>query len=159
MKIREGRITECDRIAAIIAGAYRTVARRFDLTPQNCPKHPSNCTPQWVERDFSRGVRYYLAETGGEVIGCAALEMAKSDLCYLERLAVLPEKRTSGVGRKLVDHVFKEARESNRSRISIGIISKQKDLKEWYRKAGFLEGKTKTFDHLPFQVLFMEAML
>ena len=94
-----------------------------------------------------------------KTLGCAALEKADSDLCYLERLAVHPENRNIGFGKMLVDHVFTEAKRMGCQRISIGTIAKQIELKRWYQKIGFIEGETKTFDHLPFQVSFMEYSL
>jgi hypothetical protein len=39
--------------------------------------------------------------------------------------------------------------------VSIGIIADHTILKNWYLKLGFIEGKTKSFDHLPFDVTFM----
>ncbi len=29
------------------------------------------------------------------------------------------------------------------------------DLKQWYQNIGFIEGETKEFSHLPFQVCFL----
>jgi len=43
----EYRIRPCTRedtavLAETIRGAFRDVAERFDLTEENCPRHPSN---------------------------------------------------------------------------------------------------------------------
>ncbi len=43
--------------------------------------------------------------------------------------------------------------------IGIGIIADFSELKAWYKKLGFREGATKTFEHLPFQVLLMAYQL
>jgi N-acetylglutamate synthase-like GNAT family acetyltransferase len=88
-------------------------------------------------------------------VGCVAIERTEGDLCYLERLAVLPQERNRGFGRQLVEHVFRTAREEKAQKISIGIIAKQADLKQWYQNIGFIEGETKEFNHLPFQVCFL----
>lgn len=100
-----------------------------------------------------------ILESEEGVIGCAALEKADSELCYLERLAVLPEKRNRGLGRILMDHIFEEAKSTGCKKISIGIIAKHVELKKWYNRIGFTEGETKKFEHLPFQVLYMEYNL
>jgi ribosomal protein S18 acetylase RimI-like enzyme len=131
------------------------VARRFGLNAENCPKHPSNYTNHWVENDLSRGVTYYLLEADGRPQGCSALEIVNTDLCYLERLAVLPEARRKGFGQKLVEHVLREAGARHIKHASIGIIADQTELKIWYRRIGFVEGETRTFEHLPFRVTFM----
>jgi len=92
-------------------------------------------------------------------IGCAALEKADPDHCYLERLAVTPLYRNNGFGKALVDHVLAQARAFEMKSIGIGIISEQADLKSWYRKIGFVEKETKQFPHLPFLVAFMTYTL
>lgn len=157
MNIRQATISDTETLSKIIRDSYQTVADRFGLNDSNCPKHPSNCTSDWISSDFQRGVTYFLLVTDGKETGCAALEEADHELCYLERLAVIPEYRKKGIGKSLVDYVFNEAKMLGCKRISIGIISKQQELKNWYSKIGFKEGVTKSFDHLPFDVTFMEC--
>jgi GNAT superfamily N-acetyltransferase len=83
------------------------------------------------------------------------MEKPDGDMFYLERLAVLPEKRRNGTGRVLVEHVLAEAERGGANRVGIAIIADQTDLKNWYRKIGFVEGETKAFAHLPFRVTFL----
>ena len=156
MNIRQATISDAETLSEIIRDSYQTVADRFGLNDSNCPKHPSNCTSEWISSDFERGVTYIILVIDGKETGCVALEKADHELCYLERLAVIPEYRNKGFGKSLVDYVFNEARILGCKRISIGIISKQQELKNWYSKIGFKEGVTKSFDHLPFDVTFME---
>jgi ribosomal protein S18 acetylase RimI-like enzyme len=153
--IRKADYYDLSLLAALIRDSYRDVAERFGLTSENCPKHPSNCTEGWIKKDFERGVVYYILERDCTPIGCVALEIAGSDLCYLERLAVSPAYRRNGFGKMLVEHIFDQAKNSKISRISIGIICEQTELKSWYRKLGFIDGETKEFSHLPFLVTFM----
>ena len=142
-------------LTRLIRESFRDVAERFNLTAVNCPKHPSNCGEEWIKKDFNRGVIYYILEHQGEPFGCVALERARPDQCYLERLAVLPGMRKRGFGRTLVEHVFSQAENLGVKEISVGIIAKQTELKNWYQKMGFIVGETKGFDHLPFFVTFM----
>ena len=65
-------------------------------------------------------------------LGCVAIEKAAVDLCYLERLAVLPEARRKGLGRALVDRFLLQARDIGAKQISIGIIADDVELKSWY---------------------------
>ena len=155
MYIRTANADDISLLSSIIRAAFRDVAERFNLTPENCPKHPSNCADEWIERDLARGVTFYILEDGGTPAGCVALEKAGDDVCYLERLAVLPEHRRKGVGKALVDHVFSQARDLGAKRTGIGIIAEDAQLKRWYRKIGFVEGETRKFEHLPFLVMFM----
>jgi ribosomal protein S18 acetylase RimI-like enzyme len=146
-------------LSGLIRVSFRDVAQRFSLTLENCPKHPSNCTEEWIENDFARGVAYYILESDGEPVGCVALEKVNPDLCYLERLGVVPQSRRKGFGKALVDHVFYEARALGAKQIGIGIISDDTELKLWYQRIGFVEKETKEFDHLPFLVTFMSYKL
>ena len=158
-QIKKAGLGDVAILVGLIREAYRDVAQRFDLTPENCPKHPSNCTPQWIRKDFARSVSYFILEDNHKPVGCAALEKPTTDLGYLERLAVLPDHRRRGFGKMLVDYVFERAKEAGLKQISIGIVAEQTDLLWWYRKIGFIEGDTKEFEHLPFLVTFMKYQL
>lgn len=146
-------------LADLIRKSYRDVAERFNLTFQNCPKHPSHCTRDWVERDMNRGVSYFCLERHEIPIGCVAFEKASPEEGYLERLGVLPEYRHSGVGKALIRHVFDVARTMRIDRVGIGIISEQLDLKRWYENMGFVEQEIKAFSHLPFEVSLLTYTL
>ncbi len=140
----------------VIRQAYQVVADRFHLTRDNCPKHPSNCTRDWIAADMDRGVMYYVAVTGADhVLGCAAIEQASAHECYLERLAVWPRHQRQGIGRLLAAHVVAEAGRRGARLVGIGIIDAQHELKAWYEKMGFAETHTRDFPHLPFTVAFM----
>ena len=157
--IREASLADVFFLSRLIRQSYRDVAERYGLTPANCPKHPSNCTDEWIEKDMARRVRYFIIVDGNAPVGCVAIEVADAELCYLERLAVLPQERNKGLGRQLVNHVLQIAREHHLKTVSIGIIAKQSGLKRWYQKIGFAERETKEFSHLPFQVCFMTYQL
>jgi N-acetylglutamate synthase-like GNAT family acetyltransferase len=156
-KIRAGTPKDIGVLTEIIRSSFRDVADRFGLTQENCPKHPSNCTVDWIQGDMDRGVTYFIFEDHGLASGCVALELAGSKLCYLERLAVRPPQRRRGFGRALVEYVLAEAKRSGSRRMSIGIIAEQTELKSWYQKIGFVEAETKEFAHLPFRVTFMSC--
>jgi N-acetylglutamate synthase-like GNAT family acetyltransferase len=138
-----------------IRRSFQDVAERFGLTLENAPRHPSNCTVDWIRKDMERGVTYFAIENKNHVVGCVALERANPEVCYLERLAVLPDHRRCGFGKALVNHVLSESELLGVHRVSIGIIAEQTELKNWYKGLGFVEGESKEFPHLPFRVTFM----
>ena len=85
------KIRTCDRedigvLVKTIRDSFETVAERFGLTQENSPRHPSNCTAEWIQQEMDRGVQYFILESEGTISGCVALESASSDVCYLERL-------------------------------------------------------------------------
>ncbi len=147
---------DADVLACLIREAFHDVARRFSLTQDNCPKHPSNCTADWIRADRARGARYFVFLQNGVPAGCVGLEAAGASLCYLERLAVLPAHRGQGFGRALVGHALLQAEALGACRVSVGIIAAHTELKHWYLKLGFVETETRDFIHLPFQVTFLE---
>jgi N-acetylglutamate synthase-like GNAT family acetyltransferase len=153
--IQQAGFSDADILAFIISQANKEIADQYGLTLKNSPKHPSFYTKDRVLSDMERGEVYFLCQKGGANIGCVAFEQPQPGSSYLNRLAVLPEYRHKGVGEKLVKHVLEHSISKNIKTVSIGIIAKHTVLKNWYLKFGFIEGETKMFDHLPFEVTFM----
>ena len=155
MIIRDANKADKDILIALIRDSFTDVAEKFDLTAENCPKFPAFNAKERIEGDFERGLKFYILEENGQACGCVALEKAGSDTCYLGRLAVLPKYRNRGFGKALVNHLFEQAGKTGIKRVEIGTISKHRKLKNWYKKFGFKQSRTKKFDHLPFTVAFM----
>jgi len=155
MLIREAAGKDVSALACLIRDSFQEVALRFGLTPENCPTHPSFCTEAWVDAAMGKGVRYFIMEMDGQPCGCAALEKAAVEVCYLERLAVLPSCRRRGYGKALAVHLMEEARAAGALRLEIGIIADQHELRDWYAALGFVEKGRTRFEHLPFEVTFM----
>ena len=162
---------DIDRLAGLIRSSFTDVAKRFQLTPENCPKHPSNYTRDWVDEDIARGVRYFILTMNHTDVGCVGVEKppqpSTGDIAvfdhslevYMERLAVLPQHRDKGYGTRLARHALKQAQAMGATTVSIGIIAVDTGLKDFYKGLGFEEGQTKTFPHLPFDVAFMKLSL
>ena len=155
MVIREANEADKGVLVALLRDSFRDVAEKFALTTENCPKFAGFNAKERVKSDFEKGLTYYLLEENDRACGCVALEKAGPDLCYLGRLAVLPEHRNKGFGEVLVKHLFEQAKKIGIRRVEIGIISKHRKLKNWYKKFGFVQKGTKKFNHLPFIVAFM----
>ncbi|MEJ2726821.1 MAG: GNAT family N-acetyltransferase [Deltaproteobacteria bacterium] len=153
--IRAATVGDVELLTSLIRTAFSDVAERFNLTPENCPTHPSNCTADWIGSALEKGVLYFILEADKRPCGCVALERANSDVCYLERLGVLPAFRRQGFGKALVQHALETARDLGASNIEIGIISDQEELQKWYNGLGFSRKGRRRFNHLPFEVTFM----
>ncbi len=155
VELREAAGKDIPTLTSLIRKSFRDVAERFGLTPQNSPTHPSNCADEWIKTALSKSVKYFILESSGIPCGCVALEQASVEVCYLERLAVLPECRKNGFGSLLVRHAISEAKKLHVQRVEIGIIAAHIELKDWYERLGFQVRNTAEFDHLPFAVAFM----
>lgn len=159
MMIRPATTADAGQISAIIRTAFADVAFRFGLNPDNCPRHPSNCQEEWIADALAKGTLYFIFEPDEGATGCVALEHPQAEVCYLERLAVLPEHRRRGVGKTLVKHVLEEARQLRAQRVEIGIIAAHAELHAWYAGLGFVPTHQAGFAHLPFTVQFMQCKL
>lgn len=154
-KIRICAKEDAQVLADTMRTSFRDVAERFGLTQENAPRHPSNCAVDWIRKDMERGVTYLALENRNHVVGCVALERANTEVCYLERLAVLPDHRRRGFGKALVEYVLSEAKRLRVNCVSIGIIAEHTELKDWYKRLAFVEGEGKEFPNLPFGVTIM----
>lgn len=156
MTIREFQPGDASTVAMLVSASNQGVAAMFGLNAENCPRHPSFCTPQWVAAEIARGETYFiLDDVAAGAIGCVAYERAGAERAYLNRLSVLPAQRRSGAGERLVRHVVEHARSQGAASISIGVIGEHLDLQRWYGKLGFVDGETRRFAHLPFSVRYM----
>ena len=141
----------------VIGESNATVARDLNLTKENAPTNPAFITYEALEESMNKGLAMYGFYEDKKLVGCVGIEdPQKDDTFYIERLAVLPDYRHKGIGRRLMDYAFEKIKCNNGKTVSIGIIDENTVLKEWYKKYGFEGSGTKKFDHLPFTVCFMQ---
>jgi N-acetylglutamate synthase-like GNAT family acetyltransferase len=75
---------------------------------------------------------YFVADAGGRLVGCAALEIYSSKLAEVRSLVVVPECQGQGVGRQLVEACVNRAREEQVLEV-MAITSSE----EFFRSCGF----------------------
>jgi ribosomal protein S18 acetylase RimI-like enzyme len=148
--------SELRNSAHVVRNAFKTVALELNLTRENSPTHPSFITTGRLREDRNKGVKFFGLFLGEKQVGFVAVERADVGLYYVERLAVLPEYRHRGYGKRLMEFAFEYIETNGGKKVSIGIINEQAILKNWYREMGFQEMSTRQFAHLPFTVCFME---
>lgn len=156
MTIRAIAGCDLEKCAEVITSAFRTVADEFGITESNCPTHPAFATVASLRAMQERGITFFGLHDSGELLGCVALERADDSVWFLERLAVLPQSRHAGLGKKLMEFAFDHVRGHGGRVVSIGVINENMVLKNWYASLGFTETGVKSFPHLPFAVSFME---
>jgi len=159
MEIRQATSSDADLLARLVSESNKDVALKFGLNAENCPKHPSFCTVEWLQADFSRGEIYFIAYRNSEPVACVATEYPSVEVAYLNRLSVLPAHRRCGIGAELVSFVVELAHSRGAKSVSIGVIGEYTALQAWYQKLGFVSGETKRFAHLPFSVKYMAHAL
>ncbi len=150
---------EFDECNDVVRRSFITVAEELNITRENAPTNPAFLGPESLVKMKDKGIVMYGAYKGGICIGFVAVEKANDDVFYMERLAVLPEYRHNGYGRKLIDFVIDYVGKNGGKKVSIGIINENRRLKDWYISCGFTETSKRKFEHLPFEVCFMERIV
>jgi ribosomal protein S18 acetylase RimI-like enzyme len=159
LKIREARREDIPTLVAIIGTAFRKVADRLGLAPDKDSKHASNITDAWITGDMDKGVRYFILEADGLPAGAVTVGQAHSGGAFIGRLSVLPDYQGRGVGHRLLTYAIEKAAETGAKYISIGVISDEKHLVDWYGRMGFTVNRRSKFEHFPFEVMMMRREL
>lgn len=155
MEIKSISRADLPACLAVIHESFATVAKEFNLTPENCPKHTSFMPLSHLETQMDRGRHMFGLFHGETIIGY--LSVSKEDAAYeLHNLAVLPAYRHYGYGKLLLDHAKDLVRTLGGEKITLGIIEESTVLKNWYMQNGFVPTGTKKFDHLPFTSGYLE---
>ena len=83
------------------------------------------------------GGHVYVAAAGDAVVGTAALLKYGDGIYELSKMAVAPEIRGQGVGRKLLAYVMEEARGLGAHTVFLGSSTKLKNAVHLYEALGF----------------------
>ena len=92
----------------------------------------------------------YLYEEDGRIVGYYSLLIMDNNECELNNLAVLPDFRHKGIGKKLLEHSFDMARDMGCRKMLIGIVEENQPLRKWYEENGAVHLGTRKFDFFPF---------
>ncbi|MBN1882365.1 MAG: GNAT family N-acetyltransferase [Deltaproteobacteria bacterium] len=144
----------------IIRRSFAPVAIRFEITRRTCPTHPSFCTDRWIEEDMADGDSYLMLVRDEIPTGCVGVKRGKeAGICYLTRLAVMPNAQHRGGGSALIQQALDEAKQRGAKTAQVGIIADDTRLEAWYRRRGFVVSSHARFMHLPFRVTFLTRNL
>ena len=83
------------------------------------------------------GGQVYLAGIGDRTIGCAALAPLGQGVFELAKMAVTPEARGQGLGRKLLSHVLQQARLLRGRAVVLGSSTQLQNAVHLYESLGF----------------------
>ena len=120
--IREVNREEVPQCVELIKESFMTVANEYGITPENAPRYVAfamtNERLLWQIDEEHRPM--FVFEEKGIVCGYYSLLLQANGECELNNLAVLPEYRHKGIGKKLLEHSFETARTLGFSAVNIG---------------------------------------
>jgi amino-acid N-acetyltransferase len=95
LHIRHARVEDVPRLYELI----NYYAARGDMLPKT------------LDQLYNRVREFVVAEAEGEVVGCAALKIMWRDLAEIISVTVHPAMQGRGLGRRVIEPLFAEARE------------------------------------------------
>jgi ribosomal protein S18 acetylase RimI-like enzyme len=140
----------------VIRKSFSTVAKDFGWTRENAPRHTSFITNERLAEKYKDGYNPFGYVCGDEIFGFVSLTDIGDAVFELNDLAVLPEWRHGGYGKKLLDFCKAKVVELSGNKITLGIVEENAVVKAWYTANGFTHTGTQVFPQLPFLVGFME---
>ncbi len=144
----------------VIRQSFQTVADQFGFTPENAPGFTSySMSEQRLNQQFDEHRPMFVYCADGVICGFCSLCMQDGGECELNNLAVLPQYRHNGIGRKLLEHCRSEAKKLGCRSINLSIVEENTVLRQWYEQNGAQHLGTKKFDFFPFTCGYMRIAL
>ncbi len=154
-KIENVDIPEC---VGVIKESFLTVAKDFGITQKNAPSYVAFATTEekllHQLNEEGRHMFAYFNEYN-KMIGCYSLRIQEDCECELNNLCVLSDYRSKGIGKKLLEHAFAQAKTLGCIKMNIGIVEENTRLKHWYETFGFKHLGTQKYDCFPFTCGYM----
>ena len=159
--IRDMLAEEIPECVNVIRTAFKTVADEFGFTEENAPRFTAFAIDdKRIYYQFSEEHKpMYVYLKGDKIVGYYSLAILNEDEIELNNLAVLPECRHDGIGRRLLEDCFTRAKALGAKKLKIGIVEENQVLRKWYESNGFIHLGTKKFDFFPFTCGYMEQEL
>lgn len=144
MQIRPFRPSDLDRIRQITADAFdgvsidQSIQREFGLINGRDWKWRKG---RHVDDDVAREPQgIFVAEEGGEVIGCITTWMDRqAGIGHIPNLALVPEARGKGYGRRLIEFALSHFRENGLTHARIETLVQNELGNHLYQSLGFRE--------------------
>jgi putative acetyltransferase len=110
---------------------------------------------------LAKGGRILMVYVDGAAVGCVALIAMGDGLYELSKMAVSPELRGLGIGRKLILYAIAQAREMGVVRLFLGSNSKLANAVHLYESVGFVHVPAERLPNMGYARadVFMEMML
>jgi len=145
--------------AEVIRRSFATVAADFGWTKENCPGHTSFKTDDQLKSEIKGGYNAFGFFVGDTLFGFVSLTDKGDGVFKINHLAILPEWRHYGYGKRLIDFCKEKVKDFSGYKITIGFVEEHTVLKNWYLANGFVHTGIKKLELLPFTAGYMECVL
>lgn len=154
-QIEKKDIPEC---ISVIRESFMTVARQFDITPENAPAFTAYATDEakilhWMDNQHRPMYGYF---SDGKLAGYYNLYLPGDNECELGSLCVLPDYRHDGIGDALLNDSIERAKSLGCTKMNLSIVEENTVLRAWYEAHGFTHIGTKKYDFFPFTCGYLE---
>jgi len=146
-------------VAGILNRAFATVAQQFNFTQENAPRFPAFIGPEAITAQLVRGLKMYCYRINNETAGCIGYTPLKDRIYLIERLAVLPEYRHSGIGKKLMQFAERQIVKEGGNIAEAHIVDINTELVEWYKKLKYNITRIEVLKSAPFDSYVMNKEL
>lgn len=102
-------VISADTATTIRRGQMNDVRHLYELINYYAAR--GDMLPKTLDQIYNRIRDFNVAEANGEVVGCAALKITWCDLAEVVSVAVHPDFQGRGLGVRLVEPLFDEARQ------------------------------------------------
>lgn len=157
--IKEINKSELNKCLEVIHSAYIPIAARFGLTDENCPDS-GRATLKYDKflAEYSNGeimFAYYLHE---KIVGYIGMRYQDS-IIKIDDIVVVPAYQFRGIGTELIEFCIKYAIEHACTKIRLGMINDNAELRKWYEKNGFETIELKQYPNAPIITGYMEQKI
>ncbi|MFO0553199.1 MAG: GNAT family N-acetyltransferase [Polyangiaceae bacterium] len=132
-RIRIGKLEEVQ--VADLVKVDRACAEMYWLLGFDAAEVPTRSSNEFYQLPRNHAVR--VAEADYNVAGFVAWRDEAPGIAYVEDIGVHPDYQRFGVGRKLMERVFEEAREAGFTEIALRAWDKVDFVQAFYKKLGF----------------------
>lgn len=157
VQIKQLSLFELPFAAKMIRESFMTVAKEFGITVDNCPKYTGFITNiERLQTHLEWGWLLYGLFEEEYLIGYVSLSKEDDQAYELHNLAVLPNYRHKGYGKRLLDYAVAEVKRLKGNMVTLSIIEENQCLKDWYTAYGFNHVGIKKYEYLPFTSGYMK---
>lgn len=125
-------------LAELVNSAYRGDQSKLGWTTEaellDGQRTDSNSLSEIIQQPFNQ---IEMAFEADRLVGCVHLKIQDADTLYFGMLTVSPALQARGLGKEIIKHVEKIAREHNLKKIKITVIQHRHELISFYERRGF----------------------